>query len=67
VLGLGPAHIEYLLRHWDGNDFTIAAQGEDATNGSVSRVTFEVGKEHRAGSVTVEQCEESGWGRFVRH
>jgi hypothetical protein len=66
VLTVGPAHMEFALRHWDGNDFVFSLEDEDAAAGSASQVTFEPGEAGKVRAVTVEVFKESGFGRFVR-
>lgn len=66
VLALGPVGTSFVLRHWDGNDFAFSLENEDASPGSISRVSFEADAAGKAGAVMVELCQESGWGRFER-
>jgi CubicO group peptidase (beta-lactamase class C family) len=66
VLLLGPKHTEYKLAHWDGDVFTFAPSGENANDGSISKVTFTMKERARADKVDVEFFDSTGWGTFVR-
>lgn len=41
TFALGPAGKTFTLRHWDGDTFVFELDGEDASPGSVSTLTFE--------------------------
>jgi hypothetical protein len=66
ALSLGPKQTAYPLRHWDGNVFSYEPSGENATAGSISKVTFTIDAAGRATSLAIEYYEASGWSRFVR-
>jgi CubicO group peptidase (beta-lactamase class C family) len=66
ALSLGPKKTAYPLRHWDGNVFSYEPSGENATAGSISKVTFTIDAAGRATSLAIEYYEASGWSRFVR-
>ena len=60
-LVLGPAAVRHGLRHWDGDVFTFAPQGESATPGSISALTF------TPGQMQIERyAEDLERGRFQR-
>jgi CubicO group peptidase (beta-lactamase class C family) len=66
LLLLGPKRTEYGLSHWDGNVFTFAPSGENANDGSISKVTFTLSAPGHADKVDVEFFDATGWGTFVR-
>jgi CubicO group peptidase (beta-lactamase class C family) len=66
VLRLGPARHEYELHHWDGDVFTYTPSGEDANDGSISKVTFSPKSRARAAALDIEFYRDSGWSRFTR-
>jgi CubicO group peptidase (beta-lactamase class C family) len=66
ALRLGPDRMEHALRHWDGDVFTYAPTSENATEGSVSKVTFTVGATGQATQLDIELYQDSGWSRFDR-
>jgi len=66
VLKIGPADTEYSLRHWDGNIFVFEPRGENATEGSVSAVTFTIGSSGQATSLAIEFFASNGRGTFTR-
>jgi CubicO group peptidase (beta-lactamase class C family) len=65
VMKAGPAGMSFGLRHWDGDTFVFEPRGENASEGSVSEVSFRVG-DGRAEAVTVEFWNEAGLGTFAR-
>jgi CubicO group peptidase (beta-lactamase class C family) len=66
VLGVGPANLEYPLRHWNGNVFTYVPSGENANAGSISKVTFMMNSPGQAGALAIERYEDTGWAEFAR-
>ena len=64
VLRLGPKQEPFALRHFDRDVFTYQPVGENAYGPSA--VTFAVGADRRAASVTVENLDINGQGRFGR-
>jgi CubicO group peptidase (beta-lactamase class C family) len=66
VLKVGPAGMEFPLRHWDGNEFAYTPTGENAPDGSVSTVTFTMGPSGQATGMAIEFFAASGRGDFVR-
>ena len=42
MLTLGPDNQQFPLTHWDGQVFTMVPTGENAPDGSISAVTFDV-------------------------
>jgi Domain of unknown function (DUF3471) len=66
ALRLGPARHEYALHHWDGDVFTYTPSGEDANDGSISKVTFSLKPPAPATALDIEFYRDSGWSRFTR-
>jgi CubicO group peptidase (beta-lactamase class C family) len=66
VLRIGPKTIELPLRHWSGNEFTVAPASENETPGSISRVTFAMDGA-TAKSLTIEYLDADGLGTFTRN
>ncbi len=66
LLHVGPVGQEYALRHWDGDAFTFAPSGEDATAGSISKATFTMEPPAQAAALEIEAFHETGWDRFTR-
>jgi CubicO group peptidase (beta-lactamase class C family) len=66
LLRIGPQGTEYPLRHWDGSVFVYTPAGENAPDGSVSAVTFEMAVGGRASALTIELYASSGRGTFIR-
>ncbi|MGE9295175.1 MAG: serine hydrolase [Puniceicoccales bacterium] len=61
---LGPNQTAYPLIHWDGNEFAWEATGENGLG--LSQVTFVMGPDGQAKSVTFESLDENGLGTFKR-
>lgn len=61
---LGPDHLEFPLRHYDGDVFSFRTRGENAVG--LSGVTFAVDADGRASTVVVEQFDHHGLGTFTR-
>jgi CubicO group peptidase (beta-lactamase class C family) len=66
VLKLGPAGIEYPMRHWDGNAFIFKPFSENAPEGSLSLATFKGEAKGRFRDMTIEYLDENGMGTFRR-
>jgi CubicO group peptidase (beta-lactamase class C family) len=66
VLRIGPAGMEFPLRHWDGNVFVYTPRGENAPDGSISRIDFTLNKSGAARSLAIEYYAPSGQGTFTR-
>ena len=66
AMTLGPKATEIPLRHWDGNVFVYTPSGENAPDGSISKVTFTTGPSGPASVLAIEFYAESGMDRFVR-
>lgn len=68
VLQLGPParRLRHRLRHSDGDSFYFEAFGENAPEGSRSRVAFEPGPDGAIEGLTVELLDEEGLGAFAR-
>ena len=65
VMGQGGAKT-YSLRHWDGDSFVFALQGEDPPPGSLSRLDFRR-KGGKASALQIEYfAEDSSKGVFTR-
>jgi CubicO group peptidase (beta-lactamase class C family) len=64
TLELGPRRDQFALRHFDRDVFTYQPVGENAFGPSA--VSFAVGADRRATSVTVENFDANGQGRFDR-
>ncbi|WP_081649860.1 serine hydrolase [Fodinicurvata sediminis] len=65
-LFLGPDREENRLESWDGDSFIYRPLGENAPDGSVSRVSFSDFQNGQAGAVTVEFLDQNGLGHFTR-
>jgi hypothetical protein len=46
--------------------FTYTPSGEDANDGSISKVTFSPKSRARAAALDIEFYRDSGWSRFTR-
>jgi hypothetical protein len=57
--------MQFPLTHWDGQIFTMAPTGENAPDGSISKVTFELTGD-TATAVTVEFFDVNQLGTFRR-
>ncbi len=66
TLTLGPDHTKFPLTHWDGQTFTMVPIGENAPDGSISKVTFEQTGTAPASAVTIEHLDLDGMGTFHR-
>ncbi|MGE0717702.1 MAG: serine hydrolase, partial [Alphaproteobacteria bacterium] len=64
VLRIGPGPTEYRLVHFDRDVFTWQPPGENAYGPSA--VSFAVGADRRAASVTIENLDAHGQGTFAR-
>ena len=64
VLRLGPKQNSFALRHFDRDVFTYQPVGENAYGPSA--VTFMIGADQRARSVTIENLDIHGQGTFSR-
>lgn len=65
VLKLGPSGATYPLTHWDGNEFTWIAPGENSPGPSL--VTFAVGPEGTASALTIDALNQvPPLGTFTR-
>jgi CubicO group peptidase (beta-lactamase class C family) len=64
VMQLGPRHLRFPLRHYDGDTFSYQTLGENA--GGLSGVTFTVGSTGRPTKVRVENLNDTGLGTFTR-
>ena len=64
VIHLGPDQTPYEMRHFNRDVFLYQPVGENAAGESA--VSFAVGADGLAGSVTVEILDQSGQGTFVR-
>lgn len=65
VLALGPQGQQFPLTHWDGQVFTMVPTGENAPDGSISAVTFDVTGD-TASAMTIEFYDKEGLGVFRR-
>ena len=65
TLTLGPANQQFPLTHWDGQVFTMVPTGENAPDGSVSAVTFNVTGD-TASAMTIEFYDGNKLGTFRR-
>jgi hypothetical protein len=61
----GKPHLQYPLRHWDGNTFVFDLTGEDGSPGSVSQAIFDVSGA-TAQSVYLEYYKAEGMGLLGR-
>ena len=64
VMRLGPRPTAFPLHHYTGDVFSYRTQGENAVG--LSGVTFARSGKQRAGTVTVENLDHTGLGRFTR-
>ena len=64
VLRYGPEKTPFAMRHWDRDVFLYQPAGENAYG--PSGVTFEVGPDQKAGSVTIEYFNIHKLGTFTR-
>jgi CubicO group peptidase (beta-lactamase class C family) len=64
VLKLGPKQASFALRHFERDVFTYQPVGENAYGPSA--VTFMVGADRKAASVTIENLDSNGQGTFRR-
>jgi CubicO group peptidase (beta-lactamase class C family) len=64
AMRLGPEPVTLELTHWDGDTFSYQPVGENALG--ISAVTFTMGPDGRATSVTVEDLDDEGLGTFTR-
>jgi CubicO group peptidase (beta-lactamase class C family) len=62
VLRLGPAPLEFPLRHWDRDTFIYQPTGESA--GGLSGVRFSIAPDGRADRVLIENLNIHGQGAF---
>jgi CubicO group peptidase (beta-lactamase class C family) len=65
VLAIGPKNMQFPLTHWDGQIFTMVPTGENAPDGSISKVTFTLTGD-TASAVTVEFFDADQLGTFRR-
>jgi CubicO group peptidase (beta-lactamase class C family) len=65
VLTVGPKNMQFPLTHRDGEVFTFVPTGENAPDGSISKVTFELTGD-TASAVTVEFFDRDGLGTLRR-
>lgn len=63
-LSLGPKHVAFRLRHWNGNEFAFTTTGENATGPSA--VTFVPVSAGTGTDMTIEFFNENGLGTFLR-
>jgi hypothetical protein len=61
---LGQRQDPYTLRHFDRDVFTYQPVGENAYGPSA--VTFQVGADRKATSLTIENLNITGQGTFTR-
>jgi len=57
--------MQFPLTHWDGQIFTMVPTGENAPDGSISKVTFTLTGD-TASAVTVEFFDADQLGTFRR-
>ncbi|MCX5046531.1 serine hydrolase [Aldersonia sp. NBC_00410] len=65
ILTIGPKHMQFPLTHWDGSVFTMIPSGENAPDGSIAKVTFEMNGD-TASAVELEHFDEDGMGTLGR-
>jgi CubicO group peptidase (beta-lactamase class C family) len=65
VLAVGPKNMQFPLTHWDGQTFTMVPTGENAPDGSISKVTCTLSGD-TASAVTVEFFDADQLGTFRR-
>ena len=65
VLTAGPNYQQFPLTHWDGSIFTMVPTGENAPDGSVSEVSFDLSGD-TASALTVEFWNQENLGTFRR-
>lgn len=65
ILTVGPSRERHRLESWSSNSFTYRPGGENAPEGSLSEVSFEVADGH-ARAMTVEFLDENRLGTFRR-
>jgi CubicO group peptidase (beta-lactamase class C family) len=63
-LRMGPKKISFSLQHWDRDTFIYQPAGESA--GGLSGVTFWIGPNRKAKSVSIENLDIHGQGTFTR-
>jgi CubicO group peptidase (beta-lactamase class C family) len=64
VLKLGPAPLVFPLKHYDRDTFTYQPVGEEAAG--PSGVTFRIGPDRLADTVTIENLDADGAGTLTR-
>ena len=65
VLTIGPKSMPFPLTHWDGQVFTMVPTGENAPDGSISAVSFDVSGD-TAKALTIEFFDHDELGTFTR-
>jgi hypothetical protein len=65
VLTLGADNQQFPLTHWDGQEFTMIPTGENAPDGSISKVTFTVNTD-LASTMNIEFFDHEKLGTFTR-
>lgn len=66
MLKIGPAQAEFAFTHLDGNVFTFAPRGENASEGSISTATFTTDPSGKVTALTIELFDQAGIGTFKR-
>ncbi|MET0742471.1 MAG: serine hydrolase, partial [Microvirga sp.] len=65
VLTLGPGAIAMPLSHWDADTFSVAPRSENAPDGSLSSVRFEI-RDDRAVSLRIDYLDANGLATWTR-
>ncbi len=65
VLTLGPGAIAMPLSPWDADTFSVAPRSENAPDGSLSSVRFEV-RDDRAVSIRIDYLDADGLATWTR-
>ncbi|SFQ46851.1 serine hydrolase [Nitratireductor indicus] len=66
VMQLKDSGASFSLEHWTGDEFVFRPQNENAPEGSISSVFFQIGEGGKPERVSVEYFNESGNGDFTR-
>lgn len=64
TLVIGPRQLQYPLSHYDRDVFTFAPSGESAR--TISGITFQIGRNRQATSLSIESLDVAGQGTFTR-
>jgi CubicO group peptidase (beta-lactamase class C family) len=66
MMKIGPAQVQYVFTHLDGNMFTFTPHSENASEGSISTATFTTDASGKVTRLTIELFDQTGIGTFKR-